>query len=50
MGGTVRDMDISQLGMLFRFYEALGFERLAVDMPESASNGGDYQHKEEGLK
>lgn len=51
MGGTVRDINISQLGMLFRFYEALGFDRLAVDIPETASNGGgDCLHKEEGLK
>jgi len=50
MGGTVRDINISQLGMLFRFYEALGFDRLAVDIPETVSNGGDCLHKEEGLK
>jgi len=37
--------------MLFRFYEALGFDRLAVDIPEkTVSNGGDCLHKEEGLK
>ncbi|VAX28376.1 Uracil-DNA glycosylase, family 4 [hydrothermal vent metagenome] len=46
----MRDIDISQLGMLFRFYEALGFDRLAVDIPETASNGGDCLHKEEALK
>ena len=46
----MRGIDISQLGMLFRFYEALGFDRLAVDIPETASNGGDCLHKEEGLK
>ncbi len=50
MGGTVRDIDISQLGMLFRFYEALGFDRLAVDIPESVSDGGDCIQKKEGLK
>ncbi len=51
MGRTVRDIDISQLGMLFRFYEALGFDRLAVDIPEkTVSNGGDCLHKEEGFK
>ena len=51
MGGTVRDIEPSQLRMLFQFYEALGFERLAVDVPETVrGEGGNCLHKEEALK
>jgi len=50
MGREVNDIDLSQLGMLLRYYEALGFDRLALDVPDIASGGDARLDKEEGLK
>ncbi|NOZ25095.1 MAG: uracil-DNA glycosylase [Nitrospirae bacterium] len=44
------EIGVRDLRMLFRFYEALGFDRLAVDVPEGLPGGGGGCDKEEGLK
>ncbi len=45
MGGEVKDIGFPELAEVFRFYEALGFDRLPVDLPGGARSG-----KEERLK
>jgi len=46
----VKDIGVPQLTMLLRFYEALGFERLALDVPEPPSGGGGSRDKAEALR
>ncbi len=46
----MKDIGVPQLTMLLRFYEALGFERLALDVPEPPSGGGGSRDKAEALR
>jgi DNA polymerase len=47
---SVDNMDIGKLGLLFEYYRALGYDRLPLDIPETACKDRECLLKEEALK